>query len=709
VAGEDRKADRFGVNRGSDRNAGPLSDGSAESAPVPPVPPVPADRTLEADKGVKAGLGEAPRGGRSFEGFRPDAVPGWGEPAQPRTGSGTTPGAATAANGPEAGAAPDRGGEPVTATGTKRADKIRFLGGMLGAGREQGRRGRQDRPADDGGQELPANAARQNRPAGPDVSAAASPNGRPVSGGSAASTHSSAAVDSAAAPAAGPGESRDAALKKAARLAAGGSTFGAASSNPATPGRAGDRDAGTGSRAETGREEIASAGTPSSTRSEGAPSMGTPVGTTSSTRGEGAPSMGTPSSSAAGPSGVTVGASGAGVAAAAAVAAQVTKAGPAGKPDKAASLPQAGEPTEAGTGHAVQTGDSARADLPAQTGNSAQTDLPAQSDLPGPVGEPGPAGKPNPAYQPGHAAKGMKSHRASKDQKNSKDLKKDKAPKDATLDEANPATGSLSIRPPRSEVIKRANQREEALRAKPLAGRILQVVLAACFPFLLLIGAIRLVCTPLFLWAEYNRPGFPADSFGFSTDDRMTYGSYAVDYLLNWAGPRYLGGLMGTDGRQLFLDTEVGHMADVKTVIMGAWIAGIVLLVLAAASAIYLARRYPGGIRRGLFAGSVATVLLIVVLGVLGALNWQLFFTEFHRIFFAEGTWTFFTDDTLIRLFPGQFWMDAGVVIALLVFVVSSLVMAFSWPTKSRRVRSSEKLAATRARYMGEPEDRERI
>jgi integral membrane protein (TIGR01906 family) len=701
VAREDRKADRFEVNRGSDQNPGRLSDGSAGLASVPPES---AGRTGGADEGVKAGLGEAPRSGRSFDGFRPDAVPGWGEPTAPGMVAGS---AAAAASGPAAAGAAGQEDRPASAGGVRRADKIRFLGGMFGAGKEPDASGRDGRKSDGGNPERPADQGPRERPAGqgprerPADNAGQDRPGRPSAPAGAA-----------------PEESRDAALKNAARLAAGGAAFAAASTGPAASAGAEEETAGSESRAEIRggdagserraetrpEEESAGGGSRPETRGEDAGSEDR-----TETMGEGTRAGGTPPVSPTKPSGVAVGAAAVGVAGAAAVAAQAAKRGTAGKPDEAAVPPRDGKPAAAdatsGAGHAAQAGTAARTDLPVQTGDSAQSDLPAQADFPGPVAKTGPVDKTNPAHQPAHAAKGLKSHRATKDQKNGKDLKKDNAPQDATVDEANPGTGSLSIRPPRSEVIKRANQREEALRAKPVAGRILQVVLAVCFPFLLLIGAIRLVCTPLFLWAEYNRPGFPADSFGFSTDDRMTYGSYAVDYLLNWSGPRYLGDLVGTDGRQLFLDTEVGHMADVKTVIMGAWIAGAVLLVLAVVSAIYLARRYPGGIRRGLFAGAVATVLLIVVLGVLGALNWQMFFTEFHQIFFAEGTWTFFTDDTLIRLFPGQFWMDAGIVIGLLVFVVSSLVLAFTWPTKSRRVRSSEKLESTRARYMGEPEE----
>ena len=78
----------------------------------------------------------------------------------------------------------------------------------------------------------------------------------------------------------------------------------------------------------------------------------------------------------------------------------------------------------------------------------------------------------------------------------------------------------------------------------------MQVLLAVCYPVILLVLAVRAVTSPLFLWVEYNRPGFPGDGYGFSTDDRMTYGSYAVDYLSNWSGPRYLGELVNRSGER---------------------------------------------------------------------------------------------------------------------------------------------------------------
>ncbi len=246
-------------------------------------------------------------------------------------------------------------------------------------------------------------------------------------------------------------------------------------------------------------------------------------------------------------------------------------------------------------------------------------------------------------------------------------------------------TSALQVRPPEAEVERRNAEREHAANAKPLPPRIFQVLLAVFYPVVLLVLAIRAVTSPLFLWVEYNRPGFPGDGYGFSTDDRMTYGSYAVDYLSNWAGPRFLGDLVHQDGTKLFKDSEVAHMADVKFVMLSAFGAAALMVVIGIIGMLYLRKRSTGGIRRGLFAGSIATLVIILALGTLGVLGWQQFFTEFHRIFFANGTWTFALDDTLIRLFPGQFWMDAGIAIAGLVFLAALLTLIFTWPTRRRR------------------------
>ena len=255
-------------------------------------------------------------------------------------------------------------------------------------------------------------------------------------------------------------------------------------------------------------------------------------------------------------------------------------------------------------------------------------------------------------------------------------------------------TSALQVRPPQEEVERRNAQRESAANAKPLAPRVMQVLLAIFYPVILLVLAVRAVTSPLFLWTEYNRPGFPGDGYGFSTDDRMTYGSYAVDYLSNWSGPRYLGELVNRSGDKLFKDGEVSHMADVKLVILSTFGAGALLVLFSIIAIAYLRRRSTGGVRRGLFAGSILTLVIILGLGALAVLGWQQFFTEFHRIFFASGSWTFALEDTLIRLFPGQFWIDAGIVIAGLVLLTALVTLILTWPTRRRRGLAADEPSA---------------
>ncbi len=260
-------------------------------------------------------------------------------------------------------------------------------------------------------------------------------------------------------------------------------------------------------------------------------------------------------------------------------------------------------------------------------------------------------------------------------------------------------TASLSVRPPDKDAARRAAVRDQAVAAKPVLARFLQVVVALFFPVIVVAAAVRAVATSSFLWLEYHRPGFPADQYGFSLDDRMTYGSYALDYVVNLAPSRYLGGLVTPEGEPLFLESEVGHMADVKGVLGLSFFIALVLFVLSVLACVYLARRYKGGIRRALFAGAVLTLVGIAVLTVLAVLAWETFFTQVHALFFADGTWTFRVDDTLIRLFPEQFWTDSAITIAVLVLGATLLTLILTWPTKARRERSMLAQDAAQARY----------
>lgn len=191
---------------------------------------------------------------------------------------------------------------------------------------------------------------------------------------------------------------------------------------------------------------------------------------------------------------------------------------------------------------------------------------------------------------------------------------------------------------------------------------IAQAYLTIIIAPLIVLFVVRVIMTPAFLYFEYTRDGFPADPYGFSTDERLYYGGYAVRYLLNGEGIEYLGDLDFSDGRDLYTLRELQHMRDVKIVTQIAFLAAIIAGGIALAALFYL-RADPLRLVAGLRNGALLTVGIIAAVALTAVFNWEFFFTEFHRLFFEEGTWQFFYSDTLIRLFPEQFWFDAAVTI----------------------------------------------
>jgi len=206
---------------------------------------------------------------------------------------------------------------------------------------------------------------------------------------------------------------------------------------------------------------------------------------------------------------------------------------------------------------------------------------------------------------------------------------------------------------------------------------VLSWVITLLIPLALIGLGVRLLLTPLYLQIEYNRPDFPPDAYGFTTQDRLRWGLSGVDYLLNGAGIAYLGELKFPDGTPLFDERELSHMQDVKIVTQGflrIWYADVALLVLAGVWA-WRAKWFPA-YRRGLRRGGWLTLFLALTVGLIGTVGasgsgdvfWQ-FFTDFHGLFFQGQSWLFPDSDTLIRLYPLKFWEDA----VLYIGVISAL------------------------------------
>lgn len=259
------------------------------------------------------------------------------------------------------------------------------------------------------------------------------------------------------------------------------------------------------------------------------------------------------------------------------------------------------------------------------------------------------------------------------------------------------SSGSSTAAYGSDESVTDADLDEEVARSKRGVSRFFQVLIAIFTPILLLVAAVRLVASPLFLWVAYHRPWLPDGAYTMDTEDRMVYGSYGTDFLTNFANSRYLSEL-APGGEPLFTDGEVSHMVDVKSVVLWAMLIGVVLLVITLILALLLRAWRPGGVARGLFAGAWVTLGLIIAVAVLAIIDWQLFFAEFHRLLFADGTWTFPSDSTLIQLYPEQFWIDAGIAVVALTVLFALILLIATWPTRRRRARRAARLAEVHER-----------
>lgn len=197
--------------------------------------------------------------------------------------------------------------------------------------------------------------------------------------------------------------------------------------------------------------------------------------------------------------------------------------------------------------------------------------------------------------------------------------------------------------------------------------KILSLVITICVPVVICVISIAFLLSPVFMNLEYNRPGFPPDSYGFTTGERVAFGNHTRRYLITDMSLDDLRELKFEDGEPIYIERELEHLLDVKIVLNGLfrifWVsAGILLLAGFYSVRIGRERQYKVSLSRG---GWLTTSLLTLII-VLSITSFQLLFVNFHLVFFEGNSWLFKYSDTLIRLFPIQFWQDIFLVFGLL-------------------------------------------
>jgi len=206
--------------------------------------------------------------------------------------------------------------------------------------------------------------------------------------------------------------------------------------------------------------------------------------------------------------------------------------------------------------------------------------------------------------------------------------------------------------------------------------RILFSALIFLIPLIIIGSAIRVALTPLFISVEYRLPGFPPDEYGFSTEDRLTWANYSIEYLLGRVSHEELASTTLQDGSPLFNQRELAHMLDVRVLthqVLNLW--QVLVLVLIAFIFLGIIFNLRHEILISLKRGALLTILLILSVLIYLAINFTQLFTQFHQLFFEGDSWLFLMSDHLIRLFPLRFWRDLFIFIGSLSAAISLLIL----------------------------------
>ncbi|GER78856.1 conserved hypothetical protein [Candidatus Denitrolinea symbiosum] len=206
--------------------------------------------------------------------------------------------------------------------------------------------------------------------------------------------------------------------------------------------------------------------------------------------------------------------------------------------------------------------------------------------------------------------------------------------------------------------------------------KILKWLITLLIPILVIGGAVNLLATDSYLSFEYGKDTFPPDPYGYNLRQRFVLASTNIHYVRAHLPGDELA-KQTLYGVPVYTSREVSHMADVQAVfqlVFRVWRISLILLLLLG---ILLWRgRDRAALAAAIQSGGLLTSGLILSIALLALFAWQVWFDNFHLLFFEPGSWLFSYSDTLIRLFPVEFWFDATLTISVL-SLAGGLTLAF--------------------------------
>ena len=199
-------------------------------------------------------------------------------------------------------------------------------------------------------------------------------------------------------------------------------------------------------------------------------------------------------------------------------------------------------------------------------------------------------------------------------------------------------------------------------------GRTIKYFLIISFPVVIILGNFQYLMFNLSYYQSLYRKLGVYQSF----NDQDEVHNATVSLLGYFRGKNNLDHNFFSNQAQL-------HLADVKNLLKSTFIFyNLSLLTVLILSALLIIKKQYRLLTTSLFLSSIITLSAMVLLavGLFGVFDFL--FVKFHRLVFDNNLWMFPEDDSLIRLFPQQFFISFSNQLAANIILTSALIATVS-------------------------------
>lgn len=189
--------------------------------------------------------------------------------------------------------------------------------------------------------------------------------------------------------------------------------------------------------------------------------------------------------------------------------------------------------------------------------------------------------------------------------------------------------------------------------------KLLLFLVVIALPLFILMTSIRVFLSTIWLEFEYKCLNLPPDPYGMTTSQRIDYSKKTMGFLMGWSSLEELKRTAHDDGEIFFNDREISHLIDVKILIQIMIISWVLIgSFLVGMRFAFWRWKMQKDFWRSIKTGGWAAVGLLIAIIISVVVNFDALFTKFHEVFFTGETWLFYTSDSLIRMFPMEFFAN---------------------------------------------------